>query len=104
MLWGDRLIRHDLRICDKTSVVMIHKDKVYLSFGTLIIVTSDYDDFLRRYCLLSFHQKEEVIESLLSGDNDLHQPIVKAFDAYNRVTMSFGNDYTDTTSGSGTST
>ncbi|VDO99439.1 unnamed protein product [Heligmosomoides polygyrus] len=37
-------------------------------------------------------RREEVIESLLSGDNDLHQSIVKALDAYNRVTKSFGDD------------
>ncbi|VDO80410.1 unnamed protein product [Heligmosomoides polygyrus] len=37
------------------------------------------------------------VEELLSGDNDLHQSIIKALDAYNRVTKSFGDDYSDTT-------
>ncbi|VDP05942.1 unnamed protein product [Heligmosomoides polygyrus] len=86
-------------------------------------VTSDYDDIFRRYiCCLLIKQapklilgligaaslrsirREEVIESLLSGDNDLHQPIVKALGTYNRVTKSFGDDYSDTTGGPGTST
>ncbi|VDO76785.1 unnamed protein product [Heligmosomoides polygyrus] len=86
-------------------------------------VTSDYDDIFRRYlCCLLIKQapklflgligaatlrsirREEVIESLLRGDNDLHQPIAIAFDAYNRVTKSFGDDYSDTTGGPGTST
>ncbi|VDO88072.1 unnamed protein product [Heligmosomoides polygyrus] len=38
-----------------------------------------------------------MIESLLSGDNNLHQSIVKALDACNRVTKSFGDDYSDPT-------
>ncbi|VDO79092.1 unnamed protein product [Heligmosomoides polygyrus] len=67
---------------------------------SFIKVTSDYDDIFRRYlCCLLIKQvpklilgligatslrsirREEVIESLLSGDNDLHQSIVKALDA-----------------------
>ncbi|VDO99715.1 unnamed protein product [Heligmosomoides polygyrus] len=92
--------------------------------NTLTIgVTSDYDDIFRRYvCCLLIKQapklilglfwaaglrgicREEVKESLLNGDNDPHQPIVIAFDAYNRVTKSFGDDYSDTTSGPGNST
>ncbi|VDP38030.1 unnamed protein product [Heligmosomoides polygyrus] len=88
-----------------------------------IKVTSDYDDIFRRYprCLLikqvsklilgligaatlrSIH-REEVIESLLSGDNDLDQSIVKALDTYNRVTKSFGDDYSYTAGVPGTST
>ncbi|VDO73449.1 unnamed protein product [Heligmosomoides polygyrus] len=87
-----------------------------------IKVTSDYDDNFRRYlrCLLIKQipklilgliraatlrrmRREEVIESLFRGDNDLHQSIVKALDAYNRVTKSFGDDYSDTTGGPGTS-
>ncbi|VDO75761.1 unnamed protein product [Heligmosomoides polygyrus] len=27
----DRLIRHDLRVCDELSVTILHKDKVYLT-------------------------------------------------------------------------
>ncbi|VDO90143.1 unnamed protein product [Heligmosomoides polygyrus] len=88
-----------------------------------IKVTSDYDDIFRWYlCCLLIKQapklflgligaatlrsmrREEGIESLLSGDNDLHQSIVKALDPYNRVTKSFGDDYSDTVGGSGTST
>ncbi|VDP26083.1 unnamed protein product [Heligmosomoides polygyrus] len=42
------------------------------------------------------------MESLLNGDNDLHQSTVKALNAYNRVTKSFGDDYSDTTGGPGT--
>ncbi|VDP05635.1 unnamed protein product [Heligmosomoides polygyrus] len=148
MLWGDRIIRHDLRVCDNTSVAILDKDKVYLTLGaptmdTLTIgftrpvtettmtavpvfhgtyvpskVTSNYDGIFRRYfCCLLIKQtlkpivglieaaslrsirKEEVIESLLSGDNDLHQSIVKAFDTSNRVTKSLGDDYSDTTAG-----
>ncbi|VDP28378.1 unnamed protein product [Heligmosomoides polygyrus] len=87
------------------------------------VVTSDYDDIIRRHlCCLLIKQvpklilgligaaslwsirREEVIESLLRGDNDLHEPIVIAFNAYNRVTKSFGDDYSDTTGGPGTST
>ncbi|VDO68655.1 unnamed protein product [Heligmosomoides polygyrus] len=49
-------------------------------------------------------RREKVIESLLSGNNDLHQPIVTALDTYNRVTKSFGDDYSDTTGGPGTYT
>ncbi|VDO82783.1 unnamed protein product [Heligmosomoides polygyrus] len=33
MLWGDRLIRHDLRVCDNAPVAILHKDKVYLRLG-----------------------------------------------------------------------
>ncbi|VDP49427.1 unnamed protein product [Heligmosomoides polygyrus] len=44
-------------------------------------------------------RREEAIESLLTGDNDLHQSIVKALDAYNRVTKSFGDYYSDTAAG-----
>ncbi|VDO90614.1 unnamed protein product [Heligmosomoides polygyrus] len=88
-----------------------------------IKVTSDYDDIFRRHlCCLLIKQapklilgligaaslrsirREEVIESLLSGNNDLHQSIVKAFDAYNRVTKSFGDDDSNSTGGPGTST
>ncbi|VDP02076.1 unnamed protein product [Heligmosomoides polygyrus] len=29
MLWYDRLIHHDLRVCDEPSVTILHKDKVY---------------------------------------------------------------------------
>ncbi|VDP47232.1 unnamed protein product [Heligmosomoides polygyrus] len=88
-----------------------------------VTVTSNYDVIFPRYlrCLLikqapkltlsligaaslrSIHG-EELIESLLSGDNDFHQSIVKALDAYNRVMESFGDDYYDTTGGLGTST
>ncbi|VDO90360.1 unnamed protein product [Heligmosomoides polygyrus] len=77
---------------------------VFRSAYVPIEVTSDDDDVLRRYlCCLLIKQapklilgligtaslrsicREEVEESLLSGDNDLHQSIVKALDAYNRV-------------------
>ncbi|VDP37949.1 unnamed protein product [Heligmosomoides polygyrus] len=66
-----------------------------------IKVTSDYDDIFRRYlcCLLIKKapklflsligtatlrsiRREEVIESLLSDDNDLHQSFVNALDTY----------------------
>ncbi|VDP62784.1 unnamed protein product [Heligmosomoides polygyrus] len=88
-----------------------------------IKVTRDYDDIFRRYlCCLLIKQvpklilgligaaslrsirREEVIESLLSGDNDLHQSIVKALNAYNRVTKSFGDDDSNSTGGPETST
>ncbi|VDP39068.1 unnamed protein product [Heligmosomoides polygyrus] len=94
---------------------------VFRSTYVPIKVTSDYDDIFRRYlCCFLIKQspklilgligaaslrnirREEVIESLLSGDNDLHQG--KAFDTYKRVTKSFGDDYSDTTGGPGTST
>ncbi|VDO70877.1 unnamed protein product [Heligmosomoides polygyrus] len=84
-------------------------------------VTSNYDDIFHRYlCCLLIKQApkpildsigaaslrsirgEEAIESLLSGDNDLRQSIVKAFGTYNRVTKSFGDDYSDTSGGPGT--
>ncbi|VDO79535.1 unnamed protein product [Heligmosomoides polygyrus] len=48
--------------------------------------------------------REEVMESLLRGDNDLHQSVVKALDGYNRVSETFGDDYSDATDGLGTST
>ncbi|VDO66568.1 unnamed protein product [Heligmosomoides polygyrus] len=89
---------------------------VFRSTYVPIKVTSEYDDIFRRYlgCLLIKQSpklilgligaaslrcicREEVIESLLSGDNDLHQSTVKALDAYNRVTKSLGDDYPDTT-------
>ncbi|VDO68219.1 unnamed protein product [Heligmosomoides polygyrus] len=85
-------------------------------------VTSDYDDIFRRYlCCLLIKQvpklplgligapslrsirREEVIELLLSGDHDLHQSIVEAVNAYNRVTKSFRQDYSYITGGPGTS-
>ncbi|VDP48147.1 unnamed protein product [Heligmosomoides polygyrus] len=118
MLWGDRFIRHDLRVCDEVSVTISHKDEVYLRLGVPTIERDkvgvaftkhgvhyghhDNGDVLRRYiCCLLIKQapklildligtaslrsmrREEVEESLLSGDNDLHQSIVKALDAYN---------------------
>ncbi|VDP12489.1 unnamed protein product [Heligmosomoides polygyrus] len=86
-------------------------------------VTCDYDDIFRRHlCCLLIKQalklilgligaaslrsirREKMIESLLSGDNDLHQSIVKALNTYNRITKSFGDGYSDTTGGHGTST
>ncbi|VDO36657.1 unnamed protein product [Heligmosomoides polygyrus] len=36
VLWSDRLIRHDLRVCDNASVAIIHK--VYLRLGASTIV------------------------------------------------------------------
>ncbi|VDP13805.1 unnamed protein product [Heligmosomoides polygyrus] len=96
---------------------------VFRSTYAPIKVTSNYDYIFRRYlCFLLIKQapkfilgligaaslrsirREEVIESFLSGDNDLHQSIVKAFDAYNRVTKPFGDDYSDTTGVPETST
>ncbi|VDP07571.1 unnamed protein product [Heligmosomoides polygyrus] len=96
---------------------------VFRSTYVPIKVTSDYDDNFRRYlCCLLIKQApklflgligaatlrsirgEEMIESLVRGDNDLHQPIVIAFNAYNRVTKSFGDNYSDTAGGPGTST
>lgn len=43
--------------------------------------------------------REEVIKSLLSGDNDLHQPIIKAFDDHSRVWVTSGDSYSDTSGG-----
>ncbi|VDP09554.1 unnamed protein product [Heligmosomoides polygyrus] len=127
MLWGDCFIRHELRVCEESSVAVPHKDEFYLRLGVPTIerdkVTSDNDDVLRRYlCCLLFKQapklilgligraslrsirREEVEESLLSGDNDLHQSIVKALDTYNRVSETLGDDYTNTDGGPGTTT
>ncbi|VDP06864.1 unnamed protein product [Heligmosomoides polygyrus] len=106
------LIRH---VCDKTSVSILHKDKVYLSPGVPAIERDEVG--IAYLCCLLIKQapklflgliraaslrsirREEVIESLLRDDNDLHQSIVKALNAYNRVTKSFGDDYSDTTGG-----
>ncbi|VDP15473.1 unnamed protein product [Heligmosomoides polygyrus] len=41
MLWRDRLIRHYLRICDKTSVAIFHREKVYLNPGIPTIVSDE---------------------------------------------------------------
>ncbi|VDO70528.1 unnamed protein product [Heligmosomoides polygyrus] len=100
-----------------TAVPVFHS--TYVS----IKVTCDYDDIFRQHlCCLLIKQvpklilglikatslrsirREEVMESLLSGDNDLHLSIVKAFDAYNRVSKSFGDDDSNSTGGPGTST
>ncbi|VDO93778.1 unnamed protein product [Heligmosomoides polygyrus] len=97
---------------------------VFRSAYVPIKVTSDNNDVLRRYlcCCLLIKQapkliigligapglrrirREGVEESLLSGDDDLHQSIVEALDAYNRFTKSFRDDYSDTTGGPGAST
>ncbi|VDO89110.1 unnamed protein product [Heligmosomoides polygyrus] len=88
-----------------------------------IKATSNHDDIFRRHlwCILIKHapklilgligaaglrsiRREEVIDSLHSGDNGHHQSIVKGFDTYNRVTKSFEDDYSNTTGGPGTST
>ncbi|VDO99893.1 unnamed protein product [Heligmosomoides polygyrus] len=108
------------RLVSETTMTAV---PVLRSTYVSIKVTSDYDEIFRRYlcCLLIMQapklflsligaaslrsiRREEVIESLLSGDNDLHQSIVKALDAYNRVTKSFGDDYSDTAGSPGTST
>ncbi|VDO24638.1 unnamed protein product [Heligmosomoides polygyrus] len=36
--------------------------------------------------------RKDVVESLLSGDNDLHQSIIKAFDACNQASETFGDE------------
>ncbi|VDP05691.1 unnamed protein product [Heligmosomoides polygyrus] len=105
--------RYETRIRNRHDAVPVLR-----STYVPIKVTSDYDDIFRRYlCCLLIKQapkvffglvvaatlrnirRGEVMESLLSGDNNLHQPIVIAFNAYNRVTKSFGDDYSDTTGG-----
>ncbi|VDO69343.1 unnamed protein product [Heligmosomoides polygyrus] len=41
MLRGDRLIWHDLGVCDKTSVAIFHKYEVNLRFGIPTVVSND---------------------------------------------------------------
>ncbi|VDP10216.1 unnamed protein product [Heligmosomoides polygyrus] len=41
MLWGDGLIRHDLRVFDNASVAMLHKDEVYLRFGIPAMIRNE---------------------------------------------------------------
>ncbi|VDP34290.1 unnamed protein product [Heligmosomoides polygyrus] len=40
-----------------------------------------------------------MIHSLFSSDYDLHQAVIKTFHAYNRVSETFEDDYTNSTGG-----
>ncbi|VDO91614.1 unnamed protein product [Heligmosomoides polygyrus] len=63
-----------------------------------IKVTGDYDDIFRRYlCCLLIKQVPKLILGLIGAYAE--EP-----DAYNRVTKSFGGDYSDTAGGPETST
>ncbi|VDO75760.1 unnamed protein product [Heligmosomoides polygyrus] len=120
-----RILKDTLTICvtRPVSETTMTAGPVLRSTYVPIKVTTDYDDIFRQYlCCLLIQQapqlilgligaaslrsigREEVIGSLLSGGNDLHQSIVKALNPYNRVTKSLGGDYSDTTSGPRTST
>ncbi|VDP48618.1 unnamed protein product [Heligmosomoides polygyrus] len=110
---GFRIIRNTLTIgaTRPVSEITMTAAPVFRSTYVPIKVTSDYDDIFRRYlCCLLIKQalklilgligaaslrsirRGELMKSLLSGANDLRQSIVKALDAYNRVTKSFGDD------------
>ncbi|VDP63932.1 unnamed protein product [Heligmosomoides polygyrus] len=82
--------------CDNDSVFWRHLCCLLIKQGPKLVLRSLGAACLRSVC------GEEMIHTLFSSNNDLHQAVTETFHACNRISETFGDDHTNTAGSPGT--